>query len=74
VAYALGNFVFDQDWSLETQQGSALEVTFAGAQLMSVALKPIRIVSMYQPTFAENGEAAAILDRMLRATEALPLP
>ena len=27
VAYALGNFVFDQAWSLETQQGALLEVT-----------------------------------------------
>src|SRR4029079_14351179 len=31
VAYALGNFVFDQDWSLETQQGAMLAVTFTGA-------------------------------------------
>jgi poly-gamma-glutamate synthesis protein (capsule biosynthesis protein) len=71
IAYALGNFVFDQDWSLETQQGAVLEATFAGSKLLSVSLKPVRIVNMFQATFAEEAEAAAILERMRASAEAL---
>jgi poly-gamma-glutamate capsule biosynthesis protein CapA/YwtB (metallophosphatase superfamily) len=71
IAYALGNFVFDQDWSLETQQGAVLEATFAGEQLLGVALKPVRILNMFQPTLAEEGEAASILERMRASSEAL---
>ena len=71
VAYALGNFVFDQDWSIETLQGAVLEATFAGSQLLSVTLRPHRIVNMFQPSFAEPDEARVILDRMHGATEVI---
>jgi poly-gamma-glutamate capsule biosynthesis protein CapA/YwtB (metallophosphatase superfamily) len=71
VAYALGNFVFDQDWSIETQQGAVLEATFIGSRLASVRLLPVRIVDMHQATWAAPQEARSILDRMRRASEAI---
>lgn len=68
IAYALGNFVFDQDWSLETQQGLVLEATFAGARLSNVRLIPVRIRDMFRPTWADADEAASILRRVRDAT------
>ena len=74
VAYALGNFIFDQDWSLETLQGAMLEVTFRGEKLTTTKFTPIHIYDQYQPRLAPLDEAAAILDRIegaaakLRAT------
>lgn len=64
VAYALGNFVFDQDWSAETQQGAMLEVTFTGTAITDVRFIPIRIHGQHQPRVAEGAEAEEILRRI----------
>ncbi len=64
VAYALGNFVFDQEWSdgtLYTIQGVMLRATFRGAVLQSADLIPIRIRDNHQPRLAEPAEAEQIL-------------
>jgi poly-gamma-glutamate synthesis protein (capsule biosynthesis protein) len=74
VAYALGNFVFDQDWSLETQQGAMLEVTFTGTRLTGSRYLPVRIHDEVQPRLADPAEAAAILGRIETASEALRAP
>jgi poly-gamma-glutamate synthesis protein (capsule biosynthesis protein) len=71
VAYALGNFVFDQDWSLETQQGALLEVTFTGTRMTDTQYTPIRIHDRYQPHQAEGPEATAIIKRIEDAAAAL---
>jgi poly-gamma-glutamate synthesis protein (capsule biosynthesis protein) len=71
VAYALGNFVFDQDWSLETQQGAMLEVTFAGRTLAGTRYIPIHIYDEYQPRLAAPDEAAGIIERIESASAAL---
>ena len=71
VAYALGNFVFDQDWSVPTQQGVVLEAAFHGVELKGVRYYPIRIVDEHQPVFAEPAEAREILDRIWTASAAL---
>jgi poly-gamma-glutamate synthesis protein (capsule biosynthesis protein) len=71
VAYSLGNFVFDQDWSLETQQGVVLEAVFQGSRLVSVDLVPIRIRDMHQPTLAPADEAREVLERIEEASRAL---
>ncbi len=71
VAYALGNFVFDQDWSLETQQGALLEATFTGARLTSTRYTAIHIYDQYQPRLAQPAEAQQILDRIETASAKL---
>jgi poly-gamma-glutamate synthesis protein (capsule biosynthesis protein) len=72
VAYALGNFVFDQDWSRETQQGVMLEAAFQGPTLVNVNLIPIHIQDMHQPVLASPVEAEEILRRIREASEELP--
>ncbi len=71
VAYALGNFVFDQDWSVPTQQGAVLDAVFHGTELKAVEYHPIRIVDRHQPVFASPEEAREILDRIWTASAAL---
>jgi poly-gamma-glutamate synthesis protein (capsule biosynthesis protein) len=71
VAYALGNFVFDQDWSLETQQGAMLEVTFSGTTLTGTRYIPVHIYDEYQPRLAPPDEAAQIMERIDSASAAL---
>lgn len=63
-AYALGNFVFDQQWTdgtLYTVQGLLLRARFQGAVLQGVELIPIHIHDNHQPRLAPPEEAAQIL-------------
>lgn len=71
VAYAMGNFVFDQDWSLETQQGVMLEVTFTGTKVTGTKFYPVHIYDEYQPRLAEPAEGADILNRIDAVATAL---
>jgi poly-gamma-glutamate synthesis protein (capsule biosynthesis protein) len=43
VFYSLGSFVFDQDWSLETQQGIVVVVTFQERTLLDYEVIPVHI-------------------------------
>jgi poly-gamma-glutamate capsule biosynthesis protein CapA/YwtB (metallophosphatase superfamily) len=71
VAYALGNFLFDQSWSIETQQGALLEATFTGARLTATRYVPIRIHDDYRPEPADPAEAQEIMHRIESASESL---
>jgi poly-gamma-glutamate synthesis protein (capsule biosynthesis protein) len=71
VEYALGNFVFDQDWSLPTQQGVVLDAAFHGKQLKGVRYYPVHIFDQNQPRLAEPAEAQQILDRIWNASATL---
>ena len=74
VAYALGNFVFDQDWSLETQQGVLLDVTFTGKKVTETRYTAVHIWEQYQPRLADAAESAQILGRIEAASGALEAP
>jgi len=71
VAYGLGNFVFDQDWSLETQQGVAMDAVFHGAELKAIEYYPVHIWDEHQPRFADPAEAQQILERIWDASALL---
>lgn len=74
VAYGLGNFVFDQDWSMETRQGVVFEAVFRGDMLESWRLLPILSdKGTYQPRWADTREAAEILARIDEAANHPPL-
>ncbi len=77
VAYALGNFVFDQEWSDGTQytiQGILLQAHFRGADLVEVNLLPIHIYDDIQPRLADEDEAARILADVAASMESAPPP
>jgi poly-gamma-glutamate capsule biosynthesis protein CapA/YwtB (metallophosphatase superfamily) len=71
VAYALGNFVFDQGPYIN-KQGVVFEATFEGARLAAWRLRPIHIYGLHQPKWASETEAQEILDDVAEASEALP--
>lgn len=71
VAYALGNFIFDQGpW--RTRQGIVLQTSFSGSTLTGWSVRPTHIHSFYLVKWADPTEAQAILDRIAEANAKLP--
>ncbi|MBI3572665.1 MAG: CapA family protein [Candidatus Kerfeldbacteria bacterium] len=62
IAYSLGNFIFDQDWSRDTQEGLTLNLTVSGVQL-KVQLIPISI-SHSQVSLLISPRRTAMLKRL----------
>jgi len=50
IAYSLGNFIFDQNFSEETKQGLALRVTLQNEKIESVESIPVYISALSQPS------------------------
>ena len=73
VAYGLGNFIFDQDWSVETTQGAVLEVGFTADRILGVRLRPTAIRQQHLVELLDPaaGEGAVILDQIWRATDVI---
>jgi len=64
IIYSLGNLVFDQMWSEETQQGVVAKVNLVGDKIEKIEFKPIRIFDYNQPDWADESEVSAILGDM----------
>ena len=60
VAYSLGNYVFDQDWSEESSQGLALRLLVDKSGLRSVELLPLSIQD-FQPRVLPESEGRVVL-------------
>jgi poly-gamma-glutamate synthesis protein (capsule biosynthesis protein) len=73
IAYAHGNFIFDQMWSQETREGVVGRYTFYGTKLIRVDYRPLVIDDYAQPRWLDEGvgEGKAIIDRMTKASEQL---
>ncbi len=57
IAYSLGNFVFDQNWSEKTKQSTALSLTFSGNRIIAASLEPAVIENQVQPRWLTPNEA-----------------
>ena len=71
VFYGLGNFVFDQTWALDHQQGVILKVTFEGRRVRSYELIPTHVDEDGTVHMAGTEEAASILTRIDKVSQAL---
>jgi poly-gamma-glutamate capsule biosynthesis protein CapA/YwtB (metallophosphatase superfamily) len=71
VFYGLGNFVFDQNWDLQHQQGVILVVTFEGTELVDYLLIPIHVDFDGRVHIAGELEAAQILERIEEVSRSL---
>jgi poly-gamma-glutamate synthesis protein (capsule biosynthesis protein) len=71
VFYSLGSFVFDQDWSLETQQGIVVVVTFQEQKLRDYKVIPVHIDGDGRVQVAETTEYEEILGRFEALSEDL---
>ncbi|MDH7499470.1 MAG: CapA family protein, partial [candidate division NC10 bacterium] len=69
IAYAHGNFVFDQMWSYGTRVGVMGRYTFYDRALIKVEYLPVRIDHYAQPVLLEGEEAKAVLKGMKEASE-----
>jgi len=71
-AFALGNFVFDQDWSRHTTQSVILEAGFNAERLLGYRVRPSVIRFNYQPELVDpaGAEGVQILTRLWGATDA----
>jgi poly-gamma-glutamate capsule biosynthesis protein CapA/YwtB (metallophosphatase superfamily) len=66
ITYGIGNFVFDQMWSMETREGSIQELFFDKAKLVAVRIRPTIIEDYFRPRLLRTNEAAyrATLNRI----------
>ena len=69
IAYAHGNFIFDQMWSYETRVGVIGRYTFYDDVLIGVEFIPTLIEEFAQPVPLQGTEAQAVLDGMKSASE-----
>jgi poly-gamma-glutamate synthesis protein (capsule biosynthesis protein) len=71
IAYAHGNFIFDQMWSYETRVGVIGRYTFYDDVLVKVEFIPTLIEDYARPVPLEGPEGQAVLDGMKAASEEL---
>ncbi len=73
VFYSMGNFVFDQNWSVETSEGLVIESTFAGSRLISTRMLPTVVLNQSQPNFVDVAtDGVPIMDRVWKGSKGLP--
>ncbi len=64
IFYGLGNFIFDQDWSVPTREGLVIKVTFAGTKVVGLEAFPVQILHGSQPNFSSDAAADETLARL----------
>jgi gamma-polyglutamate biosynthesis protein CapA len=58
IAYSLGNFVFDQNFSSETMQGLALGLELGKDGVANVEKRPIKLNNNFQPSFLNSSSTS----------------
>lgn len=69
VVHSLGNFIFDMDFSVPTQEGFMLELTFWDDDLMAAHLQPYVIGADFAPRLPGGSRAGSILDDIWSASD-----
>jgi poly-gamma-glutamate capsule biosynthesis protein CapA/YwtB (metallophosphatase superfamily) len=64
ITYSLGNFIFDQEWSQGTKEGTVLESYFYGTKNVASNLAPVLIEDYNQPRFLTDNEGRSIIERI----------
>jgi poly-gamma-glutamate capsule biosynthesis protein CapA/YwtB (metallophosphatase superfamily) len=72
VFYGLGSFIFDQDWSLETQQGIIVRILFKGQDFHRYDVIPVHIDGDGHVQLPDTKEAADILSRFKNISQDIP--
>ncbi len=70
VVHSLGNFIFDMDFSSETEEGVLLELVWWGSELKGTRFVPYVIGDDYVTRLANGPRAEATLDRLWAASDA----
>lgn len=64
IFYSLGNLIFDQDWSWQTQLGMVVKMTWEDDEAKKIEFKPIKIDNNFQPRFMDFEEGKQVLQRL----------
>lgn len=71
IFYALGNTIFDQEWSKETKEGIIAEFRFRGTKVEDITIHPLRISDFGHANLLNGKEKEEILNTFQQATNAL---
>jgi hypothetical protein len=71
IIYALGNFIFDQDWSRPTLEGFLLHMYWRGSTLVGARWVPVLDQDRCQPRTMTPAEATGVFARMWSGTDML---
>lgn len=69
IFHGIGNFIYDQMFSVDTRQGYVLELTFRGGDVVGFRVHGVEIEQFTQPRFMSQGENAAFMDRFWLSTD-----
>lgn len=65
--YGIGNFIYDQMFTVDTSQGHIVDLTFRGDRIVGFRLHGIQIEDFTQPRLLGPSENAAFMDRIWRS-------
>lgn len=68
IFYALGNTLFDQEWSKETKEGIIAELRFRGTNMEEVTMHPLRITDYGRSELLDGKEKEEILNVFQQAS------
>lgn len=71
IAYAHGNFIFDQEWSEETKLGVVGSYVFFDTHLVDVTYTPIKIIDYGQPYILDSEDASTVMNQFETASRAM---
>jgi poly-gamma-glutamate synthesis protein (capsule biosynthesis protein) len=72
ILYSLGNFVFDQMWSIETRRGVVAHLVFRGDRLVNVRFQVVQIEDYHQPVLLSITQAQEVYRQMQAASQNWP--
>lgn len=73
IAYSLGNFVMDQNWSEETREGLVMQVDFSRDGSIRARVRPVFIYES-QPQWADGERRERLLRRVMELSAKLNTP
>jgi len=71
IFYALGNTIFDQEWSTETKTGIIAKLTFSDSDFKDIEIFPLRLQDYGKAVLLEGVEKQGVLDIFTTASESL---
>jgi poly-gamma-glutamate synthesis protein (capsule biosynthesis protein) len=73
IIYSLGNFVFDQMWSIETRRSIVVRLIFRGPRLVNMRLQAVQIEDYFQPHVLPAAEAEDVFQLIRDASPEWPV-
>jgi poly-gamma-glutamate synthesis protein (capsule biosynthesis protein) len=71
IVYSMGNFIFDQMFSVEVRSGLILEIVLRGNSVVGLRARGVEIEDFNQPRLMDAGEQASLMDRFWDASDRL---